>query len=555
MLFGRKCGAPPFHGLVVDGTLTLPNSDTMVYPDPDNVDVFRYKGPHSWTPSRSAADITDDTANGYTWLDYAILAGSGFQYAGENIGGWIWADSDGVQWKVTTDLTSKSPASAPINATVTFTKWGMIGAAAETHTVNVSLADLEQTGHAALRTEGNGGDTILLCDVAPDGSKAAFVMGTSGADFLRCYSLGFLELQLSGAGAGVSASLVVARDRVQTIGDYATGTNVVTPGEQLITGGVHTQENVDGELIDTTTLTAESGAGINSTAGVSTAWYVENGKIVDTFAELSNRIVWLEYNAAGTLQDVTLRLKRRRTEYRNGSMSAGGQRVVNLTDNICLEESSTFSSNYSGTRFEIGGEIELKIGGVSGGVHTLGAVSHLDVSISKTPWYGGSPCAASGNWVWNWTRKHEIRGGGKQWVFQESGSGSSASPGWPTQNSTTGAAARINPKTGTLSINRLTYNSASISVNASDGVLARTLSIWFVQGSHKVWGARCEFSKHSDPDGSNEVTPSPKYDYEWFTGHGTNLNKSHASTWAHASAHPVTFQIAAEESTVPVCWI
>lgn len=552
---GRKCAGPPFHGVVVDGTLTLPNSGTMAYTDPDNPDTFRFKGPHSWTPNRSAGDITDDTTNGYQWLDYAILAGSGFQYAGSNIGGWMWTDSAGNNWKVTTTLTAQDPGTTPINATVTFTKWGMIGAAAETHTVNISISDIQQTGFASLRTEGDGGDIILLCDVSPDGSKAAFVMGLSGSDFIRTYSLGFLEITLSGSGSGVTASLAVARSRTQTLGNYTTGTNVITPGNVLFTGGDHTQEVIDGKVIDTTTLTAETGDGINSTAGVSTAWYVENGKVVDTFAQLADRIIWIEYDDDNTLQEVTLRLKRRRTEYRNGSMSASGQRVANLTDNICIEESSTFSSDYAGTRFEIGGEIELKVGGVSAGVHTLGAVSWLDVSISKAPWYGGSPCAASGDWVWDWERRHQIYGGGKQWVYIESGSGSAASPGWPAQNTTTGSAARINPKTGTLSINQLTFNSASISVNASDGVLARTLAIWFVQGSNKVWGARCEFSKHNDPDGTNEVTPNPTYDYEWFTSHGTTLNKSHSSTWAHASAHPATFEIAAENSTVPVCWV
>ena len=76
----------PFHGLVKNDLLYLPNGSTMSYDTPMNGStvVIKNPGKSGLPPTRSLASY--DAAQGFTWLTYCILAGFGKQVAGVALG-------------------------------------------------------------------------------------------------------------------------------------------------------------------------------------------------------------------------------------------------------------------------------------------------------------------------------------------------------------------------------------------------------------------------------------------------------------------------------------
>ena len=65
----------PFHGIVRNGALTLPDASTMVYPQPEGTDMPYVKHPLGLTPARTPEEIAWDAARNYQWLDHAYLSG------------------------------------------------------------------------------------------------------------------------------------------------------------------------------------------------------------------------------------------------------------------------------------------------------------------------------------------------------------------------------------------------------------------------------------------------------------------------------------------------
>jgi hypothetical protein len=93
----------PLHGLVRSGTLTLPNSSTVSYTQPGG------KGSVVVVKNPALAGLPDvmplgayDAAQGFSWLTFAILAGTNKQIAGQNIGeyAFIFVDHRHRPWKI-----------------------------------------------------------------------------------------------------------------------------------------------------------------------------------------------------------------------------------------------------------------------------------------------------------------------------------------------------------------------------------------------------------------------------------------------------------------------
>jgi len=198
----------PWHGLVEGGTLTLPNGDSMAHALPTQGqsgygDVWLFRVPGTPAVARTPSQAAADAAAGRQWLDYALIPAppSGRHLYGQPIGdgtAWLYAAPDGSRWLCTlaglgifVDLT------AALDLTLTAARFGQFGAAAESHTLDLSLADLQQTlpgaGGGGYQVDaprvGHDGLPIIIANAilrvaaaSPTGDRAAILIAGSTVD-------------------------------------------------------------------------------------------------------------------------------------------------------------------------------------------------------------------------------------------------------------------------------------------------------------------------------------------------------------------------------------
>lgn len=90
----------PYHGLVTDGVLTLPNSDTITGLDPQYGPSYVLRHPNAPGIVRSGDQATADTAAGRAWRDYALLGDRGRYLANAPLDGSIYIDPAGTCWLI-----------------------------------------------------------------------------------------------------------------------------------------------------------------------------------------------------------------------------------------------------------------------------------------------------------------------------------------------------------------------------------------------------------------------------------------------------------------------
>ena len=89
----------PWHGLATNGQLALPNGTTVPIPGADPLHG------HCWIikkPGQPEVTTTPaETAEGYTWHNYAVMSGVRHTIYGVDLGAakWIYIDPDGKPWK------------------------------------------------------------------------------------------------------------------------------------------------------------------------------------------------------------------------------------------------------------------------------------------------------------------------------------------------------------------------------------------------------------------------------------------------------------------------
>lgn len=245
----------PWHGLVEDGVLTLPNAATMPHPGTTGglgeADVLALAVPGTPAVTRTPAQAADDAAAGRQWLDYALISGRYQRHLyGQVIGGngtWLYVAPDGSRWRATlAGVPGVQDLTAPWATTLTLARFGEIGAPAESHVLAVSLADWQQA------IPGNpNGDYFLdgpwettsalveIEDVRRDGSAALLCVQISMEDGFRYRWGGFaqsdndpiirlligtIELTLTGTpGTDAAATLAVRRSRAAMLGTVSWG--------------------------------------------------------------------------------------------------------------------------------------------------------------------------------------------------------------------------------------------------------------------------------------------------------------------------------------------
>ncbi len=234
----------PFHGTVQGGTLTLPNSTTRTYPQPNDAwpdqagATHRVKRPGIAAVSRTTEQLEADVAAGRQWRNEAMLSGGKQQLYGVDLEGWVYFDPDGVRWLVTIDADLANNAfnfSESLAFDLKLTRFGEFGPAATPVNYSLSLTDWGQQGYPALqgfRLEDGSFETVtaahlLVEAIQPNGSKAALCIHRrrligehatdTTADVAVRHPLGWVEIAISGPGASASIALTVLKDRSETL--------------------------------------------------------------------------------------------------------------------------------------------------------------------------------------------------------------------------------------------------------------------------------------------------------------------------------------------------
>lgn len=232
----------PLHGLVKAGSLTLPNSTSVPYPQPDASAGPDLAGA-AWSVERPGVPTVpltpeqqaEATANGWQWRNKAMLSGGKRQVYGKELNGWIYIDSAGDRWLVTTTLDgATTDFVSALSGTVTLARFGDFGKPAESYTYPVSLASVGQDSAQPGPLQWFDADFsvvditsagLTLYAISPTGGNAALMINVSadelpstyGRDLHHRYALGWLELAISGVGAAAGITLSVLRSRATTL--------------------------------------------------------------------------------------------------------------------------------------------------------------------------------------------------------------------------------------------------------------------------------------------------------------------------------------------------
>lgn len=171
-----KTWGSPWHGLVKNGVLTLPNDETMQYPQPSNGNSYLIRYADTPGVSRSTEQLALDAVEGKQWRNDAIIAGE-HQLHGKSISSpWLHKDELGRVWAV-------GWSGSGFILTITLTDFGRIG------------LDLTPRPEV-VRTINLGFDAsgVQLQDVAPDGRQAVFksIVGNT-----RFFTVTISDLEIS----------------------------------------------------------------------------------------------------------------------------------------------------------------------------------------------------------------------------------------------------------------------------------------------------------------------------------------------------------------------
>lgn len=328
----------PWHGLCRNGVLTLPNGATIPYPQPSGGAAWVLRVPGTPAVSRTAEQLAADEAAGVQWLDHAILSGDTTQIYSKSLGAgrWIYADSAGDRWLVSTTLHAATVAALESAGTITVTldRFGVIGGAPESHTHVVTLPALGQDSPALYNPNTGGsvlaktGITVRRFAVRHDGSRATFRVGVDISTLQRYTQsdvrpVGWLEMQIAGAGGSAVVSVTVLKTRAETLPDRVATDDLTSHAlYQTVTeatryegalpypdcGGVRIRETT------TTTYEAELVGGVPPAPAADSAlvlaWPTEDGVlplIRGTQQETWEYVIAVAYDVVGDLDVTTVR--------------------------------------------------------------------------------------------------------------------------------------------------------------------------------------------------------------------------------------------------------
>lgn len=230
----------PYHGLVEDGRLALPNGKSLRHPhsgtgtyDSTGSTVL-VKHPAAVPVERSSEEAEDDAARGWQWWDRAIIGGD--RLHGARLNGWIYIDPAGECWRVELSLLG-------LNNYLKLHRFGVLSGEPLAHTIPLDLPDFGQATPALELPSGvDNAVGVTFYHATPTGNLAAIQLSLefSGAGLdTQNWSrrpVGWLEVSISGVAAEAKANVSVMFTRAQTIGPVTSSLAPVTREDWWLEG-------------------------------------------------------------------------------------------------------------------------------------------------------------------------------------------------------------------------------------------------------------------------------------------------------------------------------
>lgn len=217
----------PWHGSIVNSTLTLPDASTRMVPIPLTNDVFDFH-----VPGAAGGGSAPAPAGGI-WRDYLLLYGTCNSVYGEAVSSWpvnwLFARSDGSRWlvSVTSAVTGIALSNAALVVDFSATRFGEFGGTGETIAFSLTLADrgLGNTLPAEITEALPASVSIGISDIASRGQKCClmfYALKAGGENGTQRFPYGFFEVALSDTLFG-SSTATLAYNIAAVAGTRANG--------------------------------------------------------------------------------------------------------------------------------------------------------------------------------------------------------------------------------------------------------------------------------------------------------------------------------------------
>ena len=217
----------PWHGLIRDGQLELPNGESMAFPQTfANGNTALIAVPGVPEVERTAEEAADDAQSGRQWWNKAILSAN--RIHGRPLpsrDSWLYVDDAGDLWLVSTSFSSGLVSGG--TTTVTLRRFGVLGGAVIEHSYSVSVPNMGQDT-PSISGSLNSTPTVRKYHSSPTGNAAVFEISlafgasspgaTDNNRFWQYRPCGWVEVRLSGLGSECSISVEVLKTREQTLG-------------------------------------------------------------------------------------------------------------------------------------------------------------------------------------------------------------------------------------------------------------------------------------------------------------------------------------------------
>lgn len=218
----------PWHGLVRDTTLSLPNGGSVAWAWNNTLNVEYQRStsmllavPGMPQVERPEEEAQIDEQSGRQWWNVAVVGGGMLHGTSLGRNGWIYLDPDNRPWRVRATFTPGGGVPSAVSLVVE--RFGIPGGVPVSFTYDTLLPDLGQPSSEPQVTG------VCLHHVRPDGRAAIFMLyhiaaGNSARSGMSpwAFPLGFFEIVLAGGADELELTPTVLRTRAQTIAEPVT---------------------------------------------------------------------------------------------------------------------------------------------------------------------------------------------------------------------------------------------------------------------------------------------------------------------------------------------
>jgi len=401
----------PYHGLIQDNQLTLPNGDTLPCRQPNGFSFERghthlVQVPDAPETTRTIDELAEDTASGRQWLDQALISGNQIHGVYIGNGAMIYIAPDGSRWLVNASLHGSNAGTTA--STVTLRRFGIIGGEPEEYTYAVPVPDL--SAESAYHGVQPSVVQVRMFHAHPQGKAAVFGLFAKLVNYIEYAALAWLELSLSGPADDCLIGIALIRDAATTDGVLAELDDFGSVSQftrWLVADSVETGSPAsaypacsDSYRRDITySISSDSAGSIQQISGILTSG-----------AQVARRvqqgiIIGLLYTEMGTLQEVTVEAQLERV-ITGGALTITSTPYVlayNFTpgDGVCVqqitqEQNGEATVQQSGT-FEYTTTLVVRYGGQEITRQSLKDITNSTSTFNYTRSASGEPTVALGS--------------------------------------------------------------------------------------------------------------------------------------------------------------